>query len=131
MSEIGQYTRRFWDALAEDRFLLGDCTSCGEVHFPPAPVCPHCHAEADMTEADGTGTLYSFTKQYRTAPDFESPITIGTVELTEGPRVLMRIDGDYEALSIDQPVEIVAQEYDEEYDRGALSGYPTFAARPE
>ena len=124
------YTERFWEALREGTFLVGSCADCGEAHFPPAPVCPHCGSEADTAEAEGRGTLYSFTRQHRTAPAFDSPTTIGTVELAEGPRVLMRVEGPYDALEMGTDVEVVTTEYDEDFDRGALSGYPIFAARP-
>lgn len=125
------YTKRFWEALREGRFLVGDCPDCGRAHFPPAPICPHCGAGAHTTEAERTGDLYSFTRQHRTAPGFESPITLGTVELAEGPRVLMEIWGEYDSLRIGMDVRVVVAEYEREYDRGALSGYPMFAARPE
>lgn len=125
------YTERFWEALRDDRFLVGDCPGCERAHFPPAPICPHCGVRAGTIEAERTGELYSFTRQHRTAPGFESPITIGTVELAEGPRVLMEIRGAYESLRIGMDVRIVVTEYEREYDRGALSGYPMFAARPE
>lgn len=131
MTDESRYTERFWEALAEDRFLLGDCQDCEKRHFPPAPVCPHCHAEAGWMEAAGTGTLYSFTRQNRTAPAFDSPITIGTVELAEGPRLLVRIDADYESLSIGRSMSLEAVEYDQEYDRGDLAEYPMFVAKPD
>jgi hypothetical protein len=43
----------------------------------------------------------------------------------------MRIEGPYESLAIGTDVEIVITEYDEDFDRGELSGYPMFAASPE
>lgn len=124
------YTERFWDALADGEFLVGQCADCADAHFPPAPVCPHCGGEGDTTEGEGTGTLYSFTRQHRTAPGFDAPIVIGMVSLTEGPRVLMRLKADYEDLQIGQSVEVITAEYDETYDRGRLSEYPMFAAEP-
>ena len=130
MDGVEWYTKRFWDALRSGTFLVGSCDACEDAHFPPAPVCPHCGADAAMTEAEGTGTLYSFARQHRTAPAFESPITIGTVELAEGPRVLLRVQGSYEHLEIGMEVEVLSTEYREDYDRGELSDYPMFAARP-
>lgn len=125
------YTRRFWESLAESEFVVGDCPDCGEAHFPPAPVCPVCGEAATMIPAEGTGTLYSFTRQHRTPPGFDSPAVIGTVELLEGPRVLMRVDAPYEALRIGQPVTVVIEPFDEEYDRGRTANYPMFGAEPE
>jgi uncharacterized OB-fold protein len=124
------YTERFWNALADGEFLVGQCADCEEAHFPPGPVCPHCGGTADTTESEGTGTLYSFTKQRRTAPDFDAPIVMGMVTLSEGPRVLMRLEAPYDELQIGQSVEVVTTEYDADYDRGRLSDYPMFAAEP-
>ena len=131
MSDVAWYTERFWEGLADGVFRLGDCPDCERAHFPPSPVCPHCGSEADWTDAEGRGTLYSFTRQHRTAPGFEAPATVGLVELVAGPRVLMRLDADYDDLEIGLPVEVACRAYEEEYDRGRCSEYPTFAARPE
>jgi uncharacterized OB-fold protein len=124
------YTDRFWDALEDDRFLLGDCDDCGDAHFPPAPVCPHCGAEAGWREAAGHGELYSFARQHRTAPGFDAPLTVGLVELPEGPRVLTRIDADYDALEIGREMAIRAREYEGGFDRGRLADAPMFVAEP-
>jgi len=97
--DLTWYTERFWGALADGTFLVGHCPHCGEAHFPPAPVCPACDGDADTVAADGTGTLYSFTRQHRTGPGFEAPLVVGIVELSEGPRVLMRIDASYDDLT--------------------------------
>lgn len=124
------YTDRFWDALADDRFLLGDCADCGDAHFPPAPVCPHCGAEAGWTEAAGHGELYSFARQHRTPPGFDAPLTIGLVELPEGPRILMRIAADYDDLEIGLAMTVRAREYEGGFDRGRLADAPFFVAAP-
>ncbi len=36
---------RFW-RLKDERYRLqgSNCQECGEVHFPPKPVCPDCGA---------------------------------------------------------------------------------------
>lgn len=124
------YTERFWEALADGTFLLGHCPRCEEVHFPPAPVCRACDGDAEMVAADGTGRLHSFTRQHRTGPGFDAPVVLGTVELSEGPRVLMCVDAPYETLTIGQAVTVVAREYDGGYDRGRTAGYPVFVAEP-
>lgn len=128
--ELTWYTERFWEALADGTFLVGHCLHCGEAHFPPAPVCPTCDAEADTVAADGTGTLYSFTRQHRTGPGFDAPVVLGTVELAEGPRVLMRVDAPYDDLAIGQAVTVVTREYTEDYDRGRTADCPVFVAEP-
>lgn len=130
-ADVDWYTEPFWEALADGEFRVGHCDSCEERHFPPAPVCPTCGAEARMAAAAGTGTLYSFTRQHRTAPGFDEPTVIGIVELADGPRVLMRLDADYDDLELGQEVTVVATDYEADYDRGRTADYPMFAARPD
>lgn len=123
-------TDPFWEALAEGRFVIPVCGECDEAFFPPAAVCPRCHADSvTWTESDATGELYAFTRQHRTAPGFDSPIVLGIVTLTEGPRLLARIDADVEDLSIGTTVRLVPRPAGDGIDRGRLADRPYFAAR--
>jgi len=125
----GRYSMPFWEALAEDRFLVHCCGSCGSDFFPPAPVCPHCGCQSvEWQGVDGRGRLYSFTRQHTAPPGFEVPLVVGTVELAAGPRLLAPVDAEYDDLTIGTPVEVVPTEYDLAYDQGALSQYPFFEA---
>lgn len=121
------YTEPFWDALEDGLFLLQRCGDCDEAYFPPAPTCPACHADTvEWIEAAGTGELYAFTRQHRTASGFESPLVLGTVELAEGPRLLVRMEDPYDALEIGAAVELRPVEYDGGANRGWLEGRPFF-----
>lgn len=124
------YTDRFWEALADGRFLVGDCGGCGRAHFPPSPVCPHCGADAGWAESGGVGSLYSFSRQHRTAPGFDEPLVVGLVELDEGARLLARVDADYGELSVGDRVAVEPCEYDGGMDRGRLADEPFFRAVP-
>lgn len=127
----GRYSVPFWEALADDRFLVHRCESCASAFFPPAPVCPHCGSQSvEWHEVSGRGQLYSFTRQHTAPPGFEAPLVVGTVELAAGPRLLAPVAAEYDDLAIGTPVEVVATEYDPDYDRGALSEYPFFEAVP-
>lgn len=124
------YTQQFWDALRDDRFLIHSCEACGHQFFPPAPVCPTCQSwNVDWAESNGVGSIYSFTKQYVTAGDFEQPIVAGVIELDDNPRLLTPIDADYEQLTIGDRAQLVATEYENKYDRGQFNDYPYFIAR--
>lgn len=123
-------TRPFWEALREGRFLIGRCPDCDEAFFPPGRVCPHCAGSAEMEDSPGRGRLYSFTRQYRTAPGFDVPVVMGLIELDEGPRVLTRIDAEYDELAIGDRIEIRPVEYDGGLDRGRLDDAPFFEAIP-
>lgn len=103
------FTAPFWESLAAGRVTLTECSDCGTPFFPPAPACPHCHSTAvDWVPVTDPGTLYSFTRQYRTPPGFDEPNVLGLVELRETVRVLAPIAAPYEALSIGMPVELQA-----------------------
>ncbi|MFB6310604.1 MAG: Zn-ribbon domain-containing OB-fold protein [Salinirussus sp.] len=121
------YTDRFWDALSDGRFLLHECSACGHVFFPPMPACPDCHdRDVDWLQSDARGDLYAFTRQHRTAAGFDSPIVLGTVELDEGPRLLARLEADYETLTIGDRIELRPVEYDGGADRRRLDDHPFF-----
>ena len=120
----------FWDALSDGRFVLPVCADCDEAFFPPAPVCPRCHADAvEWVESDAEGSLYAFTRQHRTAPGVDEPAVIGLVELDDGPRLLARIAADYDALDIGLRVRIHPCAYDGNVDRGRLEDRPFIEAR--
>ena len=128
----GRYSVPFWEALAEGRFLVHCCGSCGSDFFPPAPVCPHCGCQSvEWQEVDGRGRLYSFTRQHRTALGFDSPTVMGIVELDVGPRLLAPVAANYDDLTIGQSVQLDPWPYNHDYDRGDRDGDPFFAAVPE
>ncbi|WP_331234378.1 Zn-ribbon domain-containing OB-fold protein [Natronorarus salvus] len=123
------YTDPFWSALEEGRFLIHGCDGCEEAFFPPSPICPHCHStDVRWEEASGEGRIHTYTRQHTTAADFEDGIVVGVVELSEGPRLLARIDARYEALSIGDPVGLEARRYDQAFDRGRLADSPFYVA---
>lgn len=127
---VEPYTRPFWEALRDDRFLIHACERCEETFFPPAPICPHCHStEVIWTETAGQGALFSFTRTHATAAGFDDELVVGVVALDDGPKLLAPIDEQYASLAIDDAVALEAAEYDADYDRGWLDPYPFFVAR--
>lgn len=123
------YTRRFWESLRDGTFLIHACESCDERFFPPSPICPHCHStDVDWEETTGHGSLFSFTRTHATAAAFDDELVVGIVELDDGPKLLAPIDESYAALEIGDRIGVEATEYDVDYDRGWLDGYPFFVA---
>ncbi len=88
-------TKPFWDAAKEHRLTIPKCRGCGEYHFYPRELCPHCHsADLDWTDVSGTGEIYSFTVARRPAgPAFadDVPYIIALITLAEGPRMLTNV----------------------------------------
>ncbi len=110
-------TQPFWDATAEQRFLIQRCTSCGHAQHYPRPTCTACGAGApalDWEPASGAATLHTFTVARRaTHPAFDGdePLVVAIIELAEGPRVTGNvIDCDVDDVRIGMPLELIWDE---------------------
>ena len=71
------------------------CETCGEFHFYPRPICPHCGgARLAWADVSGNGTIYSFTVVQRPpSPAFTDmvPYVVAIVALDEGPHLMSNI----------------------------------------
>ena len=103
-------TERFWSAAAEERFLLRRCEECALTYYYPRSHCPDClSGNVSWIEADGTGTVYSYTvtSVVEGWPEDELPLVSAYVELEEGPRVLTAIvECDPAEVTVGLPVEV-------------------------
>lgn len=107
---ITEFEKPFWDALMEKRLLIQKCPDCGNVQFPPSPVCTKCLSKkVRWEECSGKAKLWSkvtFHKAYL-GPYQDVPYTVGLAKLEEGSIVTGRIPDDkVAALSIDDNVKI-------------------------
>ncbi|WP_088156148.1 Zn-ribbon domain-containing OB-fold protein [Achromobacter xylosoxidans] len=93
-------TLPFWEAAAQGRLVLPRCRACGQCHWYPRGICPLCgSASLDWVDAQGSGTLYSFSVMRASA----QPYAIAYVQLAEGPLLLTNIvDCDLDRLRIGQ-----------------------------
>jgi uncharacterized OB-fold protein len=96
----------FWQAAAEGRLLLKRCADCGEYHWYPRVICPHCGSDrTEWTPSPGTGTIYTVSVTRRAGPVV---FAIGYVSLDEGVTMLTNFaDCDLDALRIGQRVRVV------------------------
>ena len=88
-------TAPFWEGARLGELRIQRCAACGRHVFYPRAVCPHCMADSlEWVVAAGTGTVYSFTEVHRTSEEFraEAPFAVGLIELTEGVRMMARLD---------------------------------------
>ncbi|HLM17294.1 MAG TPA: OB-fold domain-containing protein [Acidimicrobiia bacterium] len=102
-------SRRFWNALREERVELQRCDKCGQWVYYPRSRCPACLSDRlTWTSVDGLGRVYTFTVAAQpTAVPFadEVPQLLAIVELTEGVRVSTTlVDVDPGAITIGMPV---------------------------
>ena len=91
----------FEQFLSEGKLMGAKCNACETLYVPPRSLCPRCrHSEMEWTETAGEGRLVAFTSISIGTPammkegyDRNNPYCSGAVELTEGARVVARIEG--------------------------------------
>ncbi len=98
--------RRYFEAAALGTLLAGKCNACGEYHFYPRVLCPHCFSPStEWVAARGTGVIYSYSTLHRGVP---VPYTLAYVRLDEGVTMMTNlVDCDLSTLAIGQRVKVV------------------------
>lgn len=107
------FTRTFWDALKEGRFLTSRCNACKDLTFPPKPLCPGCWSrDLSWVDLTGKGVLRSFTEVSAAPLVFaeEAPYVIGLIDLDEGIRCMSRVLAPYDSLKVDMRVRLKIRE---------------------
>lgn len=102
----------YWDAAREGRLDIPLCDDCGQHHFYPRTVCPHCYSDKlKFDTVSGRGIVHSFTIARRPAgPAFgdDVPYVVALIDLAEGPRMMSRIEtDDPEVVRIGSEVEVI------------------------
>ena len=79
--QADELTAPFWEAAADHRLVIQQCSACGLLRWPPSERCPSCHSGAPVwTELSGKGTLYSFIVDHRNMiPGFAGAYAVGLV----------------------------------------------------
>jgi len=129
---VNQLAERYDAGLRDGRLLIQRCDACGEATMYPKWRCPSCFSDSlSFTETEGTGTLYSMTVQYLTAPTAfagQLPYALGIVKLTEGVQLLVRLvpgeDGGWSAYRLDGPVEFCPVPPQAPVSEGPTAGRP-------
>lgn len=81
-----EQTGPWFDALAEGVLTVRFCTGCGHRSRPDATTCPACHSdELDWVPAGGTGAVVSLVVEHTDREDQADSLSLGLVELDEGP----------------------------------------------
>jgi hypothetical protein len=96
-------SRPYWAAASEGRLVIRKCKACGQLHFMPRYLCPHCWSDQlEWVEARGTGSVHSFTIIRRASDPAFAPLVpypVALIDLDEGPRMMANIVGP-EALAV-------------------------------
>ncbi|MFM7067057.1 MAG: bifunctional MaoC family dehydratase N-terminal/OB-fold nucleic acid binding domain-containing protein [Gammaproteobacteria bacterium] len=113
----------FWEGLSQRRLLIQRCAGCGHLRHPPGPMCPTCHSlEWNTLEASGHGQVYSYVIVHQPRlPGFRYPLTVLTVDLAEGTRLVANLLEEHEpaatapVLTIGSPVRLDFREVEPGY----------------
>jgi uncharacterized OB-fold protein len=101
LPQITPLDRPFWDAARENRLVVQACPDCGDMRFPPSPICPKClNAEQTWQPCSGRATLESwvdFHRAYWAGFNDALPYRVCLVRLAEGPLLVSNLMGDSDA----------------------------------
>lgn len=106
----------FFESLDNGELTIQQCGSCDELRHPPVPMCPTCHSlEWSPTVMSGKGVVFSHVVVHHPiVPPFEAGYVVGLIELEEGPRVIMNIEGiEADDIEIGMPVTVTPERMDE------------------
>ena len=104
--EVYPDNKDFWQAATEGRLMVKHCKACGQAHWYPRPLCPHCgSADTELRPSSGRGTIYSLTVTRRAGP---TAYALAYVTLDEGVTLMTNIvDCDLDQAKIGDRVEVV------------------------
>ena len=114
---VTEFTEPFWSGLADGVLRTTHCKACGEMSFPPKPICPSCWTgEVEWRDIPAAGKLYSWTRIHAGPAAFadELPYAVGVVDLGCGLRLACRLHeeaGAAEEWTCDEAVELLVLEY--------------------
>ncbi len=110
-------TKVFWEGVEQGKLMIQRCDACQCFIFYPRSICPQCFSDSiSWVQAQGTGTIYSYTVVHRAFGPFagQTPYVVALVELTEGVRMMARITGsEPSTVRIGAAVQVVFVQADE------------------
>jgi uncharacterized OB-fold protein len=115
---IDTLNKPFWDAAREEKLVIQTCDDCGDVRFPPSPVCPKCLSAAQSwKQASGKATLESwvdFHRAYWGGFNDALPYRVCLVRLEEGPLLVSNLVGDSPAAKLGTAMHVVFEKVTED-----------------
>lgn len=98
----------FWEASKRHAVSVQRCNSCGELRFPPLPICSNCWSE-DQTwqEVEPLGSLWSYVVYHRALDSAfadDIPYAIGRVKIDAGPTFTVRLDVPLDDIEVGMPL---------------------------
>lgn len=119
LPEINPTNRPFWQGARDGKLVVQQCTSCESVVYPPRIACPHCFADVEWIESEGTGKVFTYGVVHRPSKpqvfDQRAPLITAVIELTEGGKILTNlVECDPEDVQIGMEVRVLFEEIAEQ-----------------
>jgi hypothetical protein len=111
----------FLQGLRDRRLMLQFDRRSGRAQFYPRPQSLYGEDGVEWRAASGRGTIFALTLSQVAPPQLQNavPYALALVQLDEGPRMLARVNGQYESLRIGQPVMV-------DWDHPDTPSFPVF-----
>jgi uncharacterized OB-fold protein len=109
LPDLNPETKEYWESASEGILKLKQCSECENILHYPRSKCTECFGETTWIEAEGMGTIYSYSVSEKVQgwPENKSPHIMAYVELEEGIQFLTIIeDVDPDNISIGDQVEV-------------------------
>jgi uncharacterized OB-fold protein len=91
LPDIDEDGAPFWQGTAAGELRMQACGACGQLRFPPRPMCPHCQSTTIAWQTmSGRGTIWSFIVAHPPVlPAFATfaPFAAVIVALDEAPTI--------------------------------------------
>jgi len=90
-------TAPFWQAARNRRLVMQHCAGCGEIRWPPKPLCPTCLRAGtieDWKQVADTGTIWSFAVYHRAfhpSLNDKIPYNVAYIKLDAGPMFITNV----------------------------------------
>jgi hypothetical protein len=118
LPRIDTLNKPFWDAARDEKLVIQSCDECGDVRFPPSPVCPKCLSAAQSWKpASGKATLESwvdFHRAYWGGFNDALPYRVCLVRLEEGPLLISNFVGDSDTANLGVALRVVFEKATDE-----------------
>lgn len=131
LPKIDALNKPFWEAARQHRLVVQRCPACGDMRFPPSPVCPKClDPNQGWNDVSGRGTLESWVDFYRAYwPGYadDLPYRACLVRLEEGPLLVSNLVGASDTAKLGAAVTVVFEQATEAVTlpKFTLAGTPT------
>ena len=115
LPHVGPFTRPYWEAARENKFVLQSCQRCHQAIYYPRPWCPYCWStKLDWMPACGRGEVITYTVVYEPPSEAfasEVPYILAIARLEEGPQMMANVLGiEPSRMRVGLPVRIVFEE---------------------